>query len=227
VVAQLNHPNIVEVYDYGQTPTGGAWVVMELVKGATLRDELNRLKKLPVKLVARLFEQLFDGVAAAHYLGVIHRDLKPENIVLMHDNDETLQVKILDFGLAKFLHATQGASANSAQSITETGLLVGTPSYMSPEQLSGGAVSEESDIFSLGVMLVEALTGERPFQGRTQAELMRSVLTQPLRVPAEIDDTLLLNQALRKCLAKNVSERFRTIAEAKVEIITALQALKP
>lgn len=224
VVAQLNHPNIVEVYDYGQTPTGGAWVVMELIKGATLRDEMNRLKKLPAKLAARLFEQLFDGVAAAHALGVIHRDLKPENIVLAHNNDETLQVKILDFGLAKFLHETPGASAPS---ITETGLLIGTPSYMSPEQLSGGVASKESDIFALGVLLVEALTGERPFQGRTQAEVMRAILTQAPRLSAEIDDTSLLNQALRKCLAKNVSERFRTIAEAKVEIVRALQALKP
>src|SRR5262249_29718442 len=138
VVAQLNHPSIVEVYDYGQTPTGGAWVVMELVKGATLRGELNRLKKLPTKLVARLFEQLFDGVAAAHDLGVIHRDLKPENIVLVRDDGETVQVKILDFGLAKLLRVAQEISVKGTQSITEEGLLIGTPSYMSPEQLSGG-----------------------------------------------------------------------------------------
>jgi tRNA A-37 threonylcarbamoyl transferase component Bud32 len=226
VVAQLNHPNIVEVYDYGQTPTGGAWVVMELVKGATLRDELNRRKKLSTKLVARLFEQLFDGVAAAHDLRVIHRDLKPENIVLVRDDDETVQVKILDFGLAKLLRVTHDMSVKGAQSITEDGLLIGTPSYMSPEQLSGGAVGEESDIFALGVMLVEALTGRRPFQGQNQAELLRSILTQPLRLPAEINDLSQLNQALQKCLAKNVSERFRTIAEAKAEIITALQALE-
>jgi tRNA A-37 threonylcarbamoyl transferase component Bud32 len=226
VVAQLNHPNIVEVYDYGQTPTGGAWVVMELVKGATLRDELNRRKKLPTKLIARLFEQLFDGVAAAHVLGVIHRDLKPENIVLVREDDKTAQVKILDFGLAKLLHVTYDASVNGTQSITEDGLLIGTPSYMSPEQLAGGVVGEESDIFALGVMLVEALTGQRPFQGRNQAELLRSILTQPLRLPAEINDLSQLNRALQKCLAKDVLERFRTIAEAKAEIITALQALE-
>jgi eukaryotic-like serine/threonine-protein kinase len=97
---------------------------------------------------------------------------------------------------------------------------------MSPEQLSGGAVGEESDIFALGVMLVEALTGERPFQGRNQAELLRSILTQPLCLPAEVDDLPQLNRALQKCLAKNVSERFRNTAEAKAEIITALQAME-
>src|SRR5262249_46914292 len=226
VIAQLNHPNIVEVYDYGQTPTGGAWVVMELIKGVTLRDELNRGKKLSPKLVARLFEQQFDDVAAAHNLGIIHRDLKPENIVLVHDDDVTVQVKILDFGLAKLLHVTHDLPVNGAQSITEDGLLIGTPSYMSPEQLSGGVVGEESDIFALGVMLVEALTGQRPFQGRNHAELLRSILTQPLRLPAEINELPQLNQALHKCLAKNVLERFRTIAEAKAEIITALQALE-
>jgi eukaryotic-like serine/threonine-protein kinase len=198
-------------------------VVMELVKGVTLRDELKRRKKLPTKLVARLFEQLFDGVAAAHDLGIIHRDLKPENIVLVRHDDETVQVKILDFGLAKMRHAIQGTSVKDTQTLTETGLLIGTPSYMSPEQLSGEVVGEESDIFALGVMLVEALTGERPFQGRTQAELLQSILTQPLRLPDKINDLSQLNHVLQKCLAISVLERFRSIAEAKVEIIAALQ----
>jgi hypothetical protein len=224
VAGQLNHPNIVAAHDYGQTSSGGAWVVMELVNGVTLRDELNRCNKLPPRDVAQLFKQLFDGVEAAHDRGVIHRDLKPENVVLVRHEDETVQVKILDFGLAKFQRAIQSILLKDTQTITEAGLALGTPSYMSPEQLSGSAVGEESDIFALGVMLVEALTGKRPFQGRTQGELMQSILTQPLRLPDEIDDIPQLNQALRKCLAKNASERFRTIADAKVEIITALQA---
>jgi len=225
VAAQLNHPSIVEVHDYGQTPSGGAWVVMELVDGATLRHELNRLKKLPPRLAAQLFKQLFDGVEAAHDHGVIHRDLKPENIVLVRHEDETVQVKILDFGLAKLQRAVQSISVKDMQTITEAGLALGTPAYMSPEQFSGDAVGEESDIFALGVMLVETLTGKRPFQGRTQAELLQSILTEPLRLPDEINDIPQLNQALRKCLAKNASERFPTIAEAKIEIITALQIM--
>jgi len=224
VAAQLNHPNIVEVYDYGQTPTGGAWVVMELVKGATLRDELNRTRRLPTPLVVQLFKQLFDGVEVAHNHGVIHRDLKPENIMLVRDDDETIQVKILDFGLAKMRHTTQGISVNDIQTITEKGLMMGTPSYMSPEHLTNKVVGEESDIFALGVILVEALTGERPFQGRTMAEVLQSIMNQPPRLPNEIDSLSQLYQALQKCLAKDVSERFRTIAEAKVEIISALQS---
>jgi eukaryotic-like serine/threonine-protein kinase len=224
VAAQLNHPNIVEVYDYGQTPTGGAWVVMELVKGVTLRDELNRTKRLPTPLVVQLFKQLFDGVEAAHNHGVVHRDLKPENIMLVRDDDETIQLKILDFGLAKIQHLTEGMSVNDMQTITEKGLMIGTPSYMSPEHLSNKVVGKESDIFALGIILIEALTGERPFQGRTLAEVLQSILNQPPRLPEEIDALSQLNQALQKCLAKDVSERFRTIAEAKVEIITALQA---
>jgi GAF domain-containing protein len=222
VAGQLNHPNIVEVHDYGQTPSGGAWVVMELVNGMTLRDELNRLKKLPAGFVAQLFEQLFDGVEAAHNRGVVHRDLKPENIVLVRPDDKTVQVKILDFGLAKLRSAIQSITVKDTQTITEAGLLLGTPAYMSPEQHSGAAVGAESDIFALGVILVETLTGRRPFKGRTQAELLHSMLTQPLCLPNEINDIPPLDQALRKCLAKNPSQRFRTIAEAKVEIITAL-----
>jgi serine/threonine-protein kinase len=224
VAAQLNHPNIVEVHDYGQTASGGAWVVMELVNGATLRDELNRLKKLPPQLAAQLFKQLFDGVEAAHDRGVIHRDLKPENIVLARREDGTVQVKILDFGLAKLRSAIQSIEMKDTQTITEAGLLLGTPAYMSPEQFSGAVVGLESDIFALGVMLVESLTGKRPFHGRNRAELLQSILTQPLSLPDEFNDLPQLKQALLKCLAKNASERFRTIAEAKVEIITALKA---
>src|SRR5262249_13921056 len=155
----------------------------------------------------------------AHNHGVIHRDLKPENIMLVRDDNEAIQVKILDFGLAKIRHATQGMSVNDMQTITEKGLMIGTPSYMSPEHLTNKVVGEESDI-----LLVEALTGERPFQGRTLAEVLQSILNQPPRLPDEIDALSQLNQALQRCLAKSVSERFRTIAEAKVEIISALQA---
>lgn len=175
--ARLSHPNIVRVFDYGRTQTGGvtssgAWLVMELVRGVTMREELNRLGRLSPELAADWFQQLLDGLEAAHLASIVHRDLKPENVLISRDAQGQPHLQILDFGLAKLREASPlaGNPGEGLTTLTKPGTIVGTLFYMSPEQLSGEMAGEPSDIFTIGVMVAEALTGHRPFDGKTPAD---------------------------------------------------------
>src|SRR5207237_323102 len=138
--------------------------------------------------------QLLEGVSTAHQEGVIHRDLKPENVLIASREDGPGLVKILDFGLAKM----RLLDLSDPESITLAGAVIGTLGYMSPEQFTGGEVDERADVFSLGVMTVEALTGHLPFHGRTPGELLKSVLHDPVRLMANGRDAKVLNRALRR-----------------------------
>jgi eukaryotic-like serine/threonine-protein kinase len=155
--ARLNHPNIAAIHDYGRTAGDGAYLVMELIDGVTLRQELRRVDHLPASVAADLFNQLLEGVKAAHAAGIIHRDLKPENVLIAQREHTGKVVKIVDFGLAKL----RIVDASDPNTLTIPGVVMGTISYMSPEQLTAEEVDERSDIFSLAVMLVEILTGSR------------------------------------------------------------------
>jgi hypothetical protein len=225
--ARLNHPNIISVYDYGAIRTDGAYLVMEMVRGSTLRSELQRVGRLDPKTAAAWFTQLLEGVKAAHQAGVIHRDLKPENVLISSDaptreksrEESSEQIKVLDFGLAKIL---QVEPANP-QSLTTPGTIMGTFAYMSPEQVTGEAVDERSDIFSLGVMVVEALTGHRPFAGRTSAELITAILSAPFHLPGEASEVQQLDEVLQRCLAKDWGQRFASVAAMQQELIPAIQ----
>ena len=215
--ARLNHPNIIAIYDYGAVGSEGAYLVMELVPGITLRQELSQKRKINPPTAANYFDQILEGVKAAHAAAVIHRDLKPENILISNDHDKS-RIKILDFGLAKI---AQIDVTNS--SLTARGAIVGTFGYMSPEQLTGEEADERSDIFSIGVMVVEALTGRRPFLGRTHAELLTAVLHGSYHLDGESNETKLLDTVLQKCLAKEPAERFASIAETQQELIPAIR----
>jgi hypothetical protein len=215
--ARLNHSNIIAVYDYGGVGSEGAYLVMELVAGITLRHELVQAGRIDPVTAADYFDQILEGVKAAHASAVIHRDLKPENILISKDHGKS-RIKILDFGLAK---VAQIDLINS--SLTARGSIVGTFGYMSPEQLTGEEVNERSDIFSIGVMVVEALTGRRPFFGRTQAELLTAVLHGSYHLEGESKEVKTLDAVLQKCLAKDAAERFASVAEMQRELIPALR----
>jgi len=235
--ARLNHPNIITVYDYGAIRTDGAYLVMELVHGSTLRAELQRAGRLAPQRTAAWFTQLLDGVKAAHQAGVIHRDLKPENVLISGDAAGRQQIKVLDFGLAKILQI----DPLNPQSLTAPGMIMGTFAYMSPEQLSGEEVDERSDIFALGVMAVEALTGHRPFVGRTSAELITAILSVPFHLPSTIfsqlsdaggvtgdevrrlDAVRRLDEVLQRCLAKDRGQRFASVAAMQQMLIPAIE----
>src|SRR5262249_19496149 len=212
-----NHLNIIATYDYGAVGSEGAYLVMELVPGVTLRAELVEKGKIEPATASDYFDQILEGVKAAHAAAVIHRDLKPENILISRDKDKS-RIKILDFGLAK---VAQIDLINS--SLTARGSIVGTFGYMSPEQLTGEEVDERSDIFSIGVMVVEALTGRRPFSGKTQAELLTAVLHGSYHLEGESMEVKLLDGVLQRCLAKDKADRFATAAEMQAELIPAMR----
>ena len=171
--AILNHPNILAVYDVG-THDDQPYIVTELLEGATLREALAD-GALPPSKAVDIARQLASGLAAAHAKGIAHRDIKPENLFLTPDG----RVKILDFGLAKLNEdAGGGGSMTRSPAATEPGVVLGTVNYMSPEQVRGQTADARSDIFSVGVVLFEMLTGARPFQGDSSVETMSAILKQ-------------------------------------------------
>ncbi len=216
-VARLNHPSIVAMFDCGELEGGGAYLVMERVCGVTLREEMRGKGVLPPSLVADWFDQLLDGLAAAHQLGVVHRDLKPENVLGTRRESGALLVKLLDFGLAKILPVA--STSDSAQSLTESGVVVGTFAYMAPEQLARQEVGAEADIYAAGVMLVEALTGARPcLDGRG--------MNSDYHLPAALANDGPLTAVIQRCLALTPRDRFSSAADLRDALIPALRACR-
>ncbi len=208
VLASLSHPNVVQVFEAGEHE-GAPYLVMELLEGETLRERLHG-KALPAKRAAELAREVAQGLAAAHGKGILHRDLKPENIFLTKDG----RVKVLDFGLAKARIASNDSRIETqafAAALSEPGQVVGTSGYMSPEQVRGEAVDARSDLFSLGVVLWEMVTGTKPFRGDSSIEVMHAILKED---PPEPDEGLKiqpsLERILRSCLAKAPEGRFHS-----------------
>jgi hypothetical protein len=194
-VAALSHPNIVAVYDVGD-----GFIVSELVDGEPLRAG-----KLGVRKTIEVAAQIANGLAAAHSAGIVHRDLKPDNILLTRDG----RPKILDFGLAKVQTARAAAADETVTVRTEAGVVMGTPGYMSPEQVRGRATDHRSDIFSFGVILHELLSGKRVFHGETAVDTMQAILRQEA---PELPDTVPagLRQIVAHCLEKAPEDRFQS-----------------
>jgi serine/threonine protein kinase len=205
--------------------TGGAYLVMELVFGETLGRVIKRKGCVDPHMSAELFAQVLEGVKAAHQAGVIHRDLKPDNILISQGKDAQIQVRLLDFGLAK-IRLPELADANGA-SMTAPGTVLGTIGYMSPEQLTGSAVDERSDLFSVGVMVVEALTGCRPFNGKNYHELLTSILHGAFHLPTDSPEAERLDAVLQNCMAKDRSDRFSSAAAMQRELIPAIREYRP
>ena len=205
--SRLSHPNVVTIYEVGAIPgdQGAHFIAMELVKGETLASILTRG---PVEVSRTLdwMAQVADGIGAAHAAGIIHRDLKPENIVV----SESGFVKILDFGLAK-LHAAPDMRASTAIRTTP-GIVLGTVCYMSPEQARGQAMDARTDIFSMGCILYECLSGRLPFEADTAIDTMHQVIyAEPPPLPDSVPAAL--QQLVAKCLAKDREQRLQSAAE--------------
>jgi eukaryotic-like serine/threonine-protein kinase len=213
----LNHPNIVTVYDINSV-SGEIFIVMEYVRGRTLADILREGRRLFPAVAVDYARQLCNGLAAAHHAGIVHRDIKPSNLMVTASGT----IKILDFGLAKSAgpQTTTAASALGDVPLTVAGVVLGTIPYMSPEQVSGGEIDQRSDVFSIGVVLYEMLSGVRPFHGSSNSEVMRAVLSidpPPLRTVCEgVSEAL--SEIVERCLQKNVQARYRDAGEVVMHL---------
>src|ERR1700722_2476111 len=205
--AALNHPNIVVIYDAG-SEGGVFYVATELLEGETLRERLAG-SALPVRKTIDYSIQTARGLAAAHAKGITHRDLKPENLFLTKDG----LVKILDFGLAK--HAAMKSAGTHPTELatqpieTDPGKVLGTVGYMSPEQVRGQVADARSDLFSLGVVIYEMVSGKRSFTGESSVEVMNAILKQE---PPDLEAALppVLDRVIRRCLEKKPEQRFQS-----------------
>ncbi len=219
VVGALNHPNILAVHDFGEY-NGSQYLVSELLEGQTLRKQLET--PIPQRKAIDYGVQIARGLAAAHEKGVVHRDLKPENIFILNDG----RVKILDFGLAKLTRGEplsptpELQTVDQPQSNTMPGQVMGTVGYMSPEQVRGHAADHRTDIFALGTILYEMLTGKRPFKGDSSVETMNAILKED---PPDVQESIPnvspgLNRVIHHCLEKNPAQRFQSASDIAFDL---------
>jgi predicted Ser/Thr protein kinase len=217
VAAQVSHPNLVTVYEIDEAE-GRVFIAMELVAGRSLRQALND-SLLGTDEALRVFREILRGVARAHERGVVHRDLKPDNVMLADDG----ATKVLDFGLARLTHGPGGPGPDDvavADTQSKEGLIAGTPGYMAPEQAAGHPLDPRADVFSLGVILHELLSGERPFKGSSDMDVLMAVARDQPELPPVGEE---LRAVLARCLAKDPAGRY---ADAGA-VLRALQGIDP
>jgi serine/threonine-protein kinase len=202
---QLSHPNIVTIHEVGED-SGRFFLAMEYLEGQTLRQRLSVGGPLPLSEVVAIGVALCDALDYAHQHGVVHRDIKPDNVHLLPGG----RVKLTDFGIARILHESQ---------LTLAGQVFGTPSYMSPEQIKGGAVDSRSDIFSLGILLFEMLAGRKPFTGDSVVTITYRILHEPM--PTVPGATPALEAVVHRATAKDPEHRFSSASEMRVGILSA------
>lgn len=216
----LNHPHILTVYEVGEDD-GNPYIAMEYVEGETLRQKIGS-RSLDLKSTLDVLIQIAEGLGKAHEAGIIHRDLKPENLMIRRDG----YAKILDFGLAKLVAERERALAGDSEQKTllrvqtESGTLLGTVNYMSPEQLLGQRVDHRCDIFSFGVVICELLTGTCPFVNDNRIDTMHAILHEEPKFPASRTAEMRpdLHRLLSKALAKRPKDRYQAVGELGTDL---------
>jgi serine/threonine-protein kinase len=223
--SRITHPNVCAVYDFGETPEGLIYLAMEFVEGEPLTDLLERDGALPLPRATAIFKQTADALQAAHDLGIVHRDLKPDNIMIARGRDGSDVVKVVDFGIAKAVGGDE-----TGQKVTKTGLVVGTPEFMSPEQLSGDKLDGKSDLYSLALVYFRMLTGHLPFQAETVQETMIKRLTDEPKKLAEVRPDLPfpsgLQPVLDAALSRTPAERYQTVAKFADDVLGVVQLVR-
>jgi CHASE2 domain-containing sensor protein/predicted Ser/Thr protein kinase len=197
---KLSHPNIVTIYDVGEQE-GLQYIAMEYLSGYTLESFIQKKKELNYRIVAKIVMQVCAALNYAHQKGIVHRDIKPANIMLLED----FAVKVMDFGIARL----------QSSSLTQSNLTLGTPHYISPEQLQGKLADKRSDIFSLGVVIYELLTGQKPFKGESISSLMYDILSNTPPLPSTLNEKtpLVFDRIVSKAMAKSPEERYQEAEE--------------
>ncbi|MFN2570834.1 MAG: serine/threonine protein kinase [Gemmatimonadales bacterium] len=223
--SRITHPNVCAIYDFGETADGLIYLAMEFIEGEPLTDLLERDGALSVGRASSIFLQTAEALQAAHDLGIVHRDLKPDNIMLTRRKGGDV-VKVVDFGIAK---AVGGDDAG--QKVTKTGLVVGTPEFMSPEQLSGDALDGRSDLYSLALVYYRMLTGKLPFEATTVQETMIKRLTDEPATLAEARPDLSfpagLQPVLDTALARTPMERYQSVAKFAADVAAVTGGERP
>ena len=220
--SRINHPHVCAIYDFGETQDGLIYLAMEFIEGQSLTGIIEEHGTLPLPRAAEMIQQAADALQAAHDLGIVHRDLKPDNIMVTTTRGKDT-IKVVDFGIAK---AAGGGESN--QKVTKTGFVVGTPEYMSPEQLAGDAVDGRSDVYSLGLVFYRMITGTTPFPADSQQETMIKRLTDDpiplatvrpdLKFPPE------LQRVLDRVLARNPAMRYPSSADFGRDLRNVVQS---
>ena len=216
--SRINHPNVAAIYDFGETADGTLYLAMEYVEGEALSALLRRAGPLSLARTADFTRQIADGLNAAHQLSIVHRDLKPDNILVARDTDGNERVKVVDFGIAK-------TARGGGQTVTTAGMSIGTPEYMSPEQLAGDSVDARTDIYSLGLVTFTMLTGELPHPTVTSKQSLVQRLTERPRALAEVSPQLTwsprLQSALDRALSPEPDERYSKVNDFALEVVAA------
>ena len=215
--ASLNHPNIVHIYEWGGTENGEAsYIAMEYAPGGTLEDRILEDGPLPPRTAVEVASQIAKALGFAHERGVIHRDIKPQNILLSALGD----AKVTDFGLARAAYST---------SLSQTSLVLGTASYMSPEQAMGGPADPRSDLYSLGVVLYEMLTGELPYEGDSSVTIAVKHVMEPPQAPGEVNSEVPegISALTQKLLAKDPGDRYTSATQLIEDLRRVRDGLPP
>jgi serine/threonine-protein kinase len=212
-IAELEHPNTIQVFDFGSTPDGILYIVMEFLQGKSIGDVLEKEGAMAPDRVDNVFAQVCGSLEEAHNRGIVHRDLKPDNVVLVERAGKKDFVKVLDFGIAKRAKEED----KNEQKLTQQGMVLGTPPYMSPEQFTGQPIDARSDIYSLAVVVYEMLTGRLPFKANTAWEWANQHMTQP---PLPIESLAegmrappAMRSAILRALSKAPEARFQTVGQ--------------
>ncbi len=218
--ARINHPNVCAIYDFGDTKEGLIYLAMEYIEGESLTDLLKREGPLGPYRAATIIRQAGSALQAAHHLGIVHRDLKPDNIMVTRARDGSDVVKVVDFGIAKAMSGDEG------QKVTRTGLVVGTPEYMSPEQLSGDKLDGRSDTYSLALVLFQMLTGKLPFEADNAQEI---VMKRRADEPLQLNEALVggsfpqeLQQVIEGALQRMPNDRYASVEEFTRDTVQAV-----
>ena len=214
--AALSHPNIVSIFDRGESEDGTYYIAMEYLSGGTLKDRIVKRGALPARTAAAVAQQIAEALKVAHDSEVIHRDIKPHNILITDSGD----IKVTDFGIAR---------AASSSTMTRTGSILGTAHYLSPEQAMGEPVGPSSDIYSLGVVLYEMLTGELPYDAETPIGIAMKHVNGHLREPMEVDPSIPqgINDITMKMLARDPADRYQDTTQLITDLGRVSDGFEP
>jgi len=223
-VSKLTHPSLITYRDFGVTSDGQPYLVMDYIQGRTLGHKIKETRGIFLPTVLEIFEQLCEGLSVAHGLGIVHRDVKPGNIMFLAEDSD--KIKLVDFGIAKIV----SEEGNESQQLTKTGDVFGSPLYMSPEQCMGKRLDNRSDIYSLGCVIFEAMTGRNAISGNTILDTMNKHVSLMPSLPSELRPDLTsaeksswvdldeFEYVVMKCLQKNPADRYKTVDEIIIDL---------